>query len=145
MTDHAESGHDASGPSADNDPGTARRTVQRETVLSALRESPSFVSAQSLYERLKDGPIPVSLATVYRHVNAFADAGLADTIWRSGHQLFRACSAAVSHHHVVCRSCGRRADIEPPVDWLTEAVEAEGFRIEHVVLEVEGRCSLCVA
>jgi len=142
MTDNAPSTH-ISGASDEHEPAAARRTVQRDAVLAALRESPSFMSAQSLYDRLQDGPVPVALATVYRHLNAFAESGLADTLWRSGHQSFRACSVAVSHHHVVCRSCDRGADIEPPVDWLNEAVEAEGFHLEHVVLEVEGRCALC--
>lgn len=54
MTDRAPPA-DIKGVSGEHEPAAARRTVQRDAVLAALRESPSFVSAQSLHDRLQSG------------------------------------------------------------------------------------------
>ena len=128
-----------------DDARAPRRSVQRDAVLAALRASSVFLSAQTLFERVQTRETPVALATVYRHLNAFVDAGIADTIWRSGHQLFRACNLTDVHHHLVCDSCGSNTDIHPPLGWLESATRAEGYTVEHVVLEVFGRCAGCTA
>lgn len=122
-----------------------RRTAQREATLAALGGFRSFVSAQTLFDHLRSERAAVSLATVYRHLNAFVDSGVADTISQGGHQLFRACGRASRHHHVVCSSCGREADIDPPLDWIDGAVASAGYEVEHLVLEISGRCTDCRA
>jgi Fe2+ or Zn2+ uptake regulation protein len=55
------------------------------------------------------------------------------------------------HHHLVCTSCGRVADvtlsdeIEASLDRALARVAAdEGFHAEHHRLDVIGRCSSCV-
>lgn len=125
--------------------GTApRRTVQRDAVLGALETKTAFISAQELFDSMRDGDIPVALATVYRHLNAFVDAGLADTVWRNGHQLFRACSSSASHFHAVCEACGRDSELAPPLAALLNEAAMHGFVVEHVTVEVLGRCLQCV-
>lgn len=56
------------------------------------------------------------------------------------------------HHHLVCTSCGRVADVTLDDDlesWLDRALvrvaAAQGFEPEHHRLDVIGRCSDCVS
>ena len=66
-----------------------RHTKQKEIVLSYLRESRNFVSAQDLHRILaKDGEI-IGLATVYRQLNSLTQSGEVDTVRFNGQQLFR--------------------------------------------------------
>ncbi|NEG96489.1 transcriptional repressor [Bifidobacterium sp. SMB2] len=123
-----------------------RRTVQKETVRAALRQTDDFISAQNLHRRLQDAGSKIGLATVYRQLNAMAAAGEADTIRMGGEQLFRDCGedAQRHHHHLVCERCGKTIDIEPPSEaWFRKVAEDNGFAISHHILEIFGVCAEC--
>ena len=116
-----------------------RQTRQKDAIREALRENDEFISAQDLHRWLDIG-----LATVYRQLNALADAGLADTIRLDGQQLFRLCGDDGHHHHLVCVRCGRTVEIEPPSEsWLRGIADAHGFTVESHTLEVFGLCPDC--
>ncbi|RSX58139.1 peptide ABC transporter substrate-binding protein [Bifidobacterium samirii] len=109
-----------------------------------LRACDDFVSAQDLHRRLEDEGVRVGLATVYRQLNALADAGAADTIRLEGQQLYRLCGDDGHHHHLVCRECGRTVEIDPPSEsWLRRIADGHGFTVESHTLEVFGLCPDC--
>ncbi len=86
----------------------------------------------------------VGLATVYRQLNALAEAGEADTVRLEGQQLFRLCGDDGHHHHLVCTNCGKTVEIESPSEtWLRGISEKYGFTIERHTLEVFGLCPDC--
>lgn len=121
-----------------------RNTKQKELIHEALKASNEFVSAQNLHRRLEDEGVKVGLATVYRQLNALADAGEADTVRMSGQQLFRLCGDDGHHHHLVCTGCGKTVEIESPSEsWLRGISQKYGFTIERHTLEVFGMCSEC--
>ena len=66
-----------------------RQTKQKDAIRAALADCEEFISAQDLHRRLEDEGSKIGLATVYRQLNALADAGAADTIRLDGQQLFR--------------------------------------------------------
>ena len=112
--------------------------VQRQT-----RQNDA-ISAQDLHRWLEEHGTHIGLATVYRQLNALADAGLADTIRLDGQQLFRLCGDDGHHHHLVCVRCGRTVEIEPPSEsWLRGIADAHGFTVESHTLEVFGLCPDC--
>ncbi|MFP1719301.1 Fur family transcriptional regulator [Gardnerella sp. Marseille-Q9185] len=122
-----------------------RHTRQKEIVLSYLRESRNFVSAQDLHRILaKDGEI-IGLATVYRQLNALTQSGEVDTVRFNGQQLFRICDENTHHHHLVCERCGKTVDIEPPDDegWIHNVAESHGYTVVDHTLEVFGLCKNC--
>ena len=122
-----------------------RHTRQKEIVLSYLRESRNFVSAQDLHRILaKDGEI-IGLATVYRQLNALTQSGEVDTVRFNGQQLFRICDENTHHHHLVCERCGKTVDIEPPDDegWIHKVAESHGYTVVDHTLEVFGLCESC--
>lgn len=121
-----------------------RQTRQKDAIREALRENDEFISAQDLHRRLEEHGTHIGLATVYRQLNALADAGLADTIRLDGQQLFRLCGDDGHHHHLVCVRCGRTVEIEPPSEsWLRGIADAHGFTVESHTLEVFGLCPDC--
>ena len=121
-------------------------TRQRTAVAAALIGMDGFVSAQTLHEKLRAGGESVGLTTVYRHLQALAEAGEADMLRTAdGEAAYRQCGAGDHHHHLVCRSCGRAEDVTgPAVEAWADAVAAEhGFvDVSHTV-EIFGTCAAC--
>ena len=52
-----------------------RQTKQKDAIRAALADCEEFISAQDLHRRLEDEGSKIGLATVYRQLNALADAG----------------------------------------------------------------------
>lgn len=123
-----------------------RNTRQRRAVAAILDDLAGFASAQEIHDALLTKGEQVGLSTVYRNLQAMADAAEVDALRGSdGETLYRQCSAG-HHHHLVCRSCGRTVEVEgPTVERWADAVAAEhGFSdVEHT-LEIFGTCAECV-
>ncbi|HEU4675119.1 MAG TPA: transcriptional repressor [Motilibacteraceae bacterium] len=129
-----------------NGASRARPTRQRAAVASALDEVDDFRSAQELHELLRRRGDSVGLATVYRTLQALADAGEVDVLRTDdGEAVYRRCSTGTHHHHLVCRGCGRTVEVAgPAVERWADAVAAEhGFTDVRHTLEVFGLCSAC--
>jgi Fur family ferric uptake transcriptional regulator len=128
--------------------GPVRTTRQRTAVADLLTRVDGFRSAQELHDLLRREGASVGLTTVYRHVQALADAGEVDVLRHGdGEAVYRRCPTATHHHHLVCRSCGRSVEIEGPAveRWAGEVAERHGFvDVEHTV-EVFGTCADCAA
>ncbi|MDE0572858.1 transcriptional repressor [Demequina sp. B12] len=126
---------------------TPRMTKQRVAVLEALESSEEFRSAQSWHDTLRHGGSTVGLATVYRSLQALAEAGEVDSVvTESGETLYRRCETVDEHHHHLrCRVCGTAKDIEVPQfeEWAQSMAASLGFsQIDHTV-EVTGVCERC--
>jgi Fur family ferric uptake transcriptional regulator len=124
-----------------------RETRQRRVVREHLSDTESFVSAQQLHEDLRSGGDKVGLATVYRTLQAMAEAGEVDSIRTDdGETLYRKCGPT-HHHHLVCRNCGITVELDgPSVErWAVQAANEHGFTdVKHVV-ELFGVCAACAA
>jgi Fur family ferric uptake transcriptional regulator len=125
---------------------TGRRpTRQQSAVADLLGRSDDFLSAQAVHARLRESGEPVGLATVYRTLQAMAEAGSVDVLRTDdGEAVYRCCSTH-HHHHLVCRSCGRTVEVEgPAVERWTEHIAAEhGFADVTHSLEIYGTCAAC--
>lgn len=123
-----------------------RTTRQRTAVADVLGSVDGFRSAQELHDLLRHEGASVGLTTVYRHLQALADAGQIDMLRTDdGEAVYRQCPTASHHHHLVCRDCGRSVEVEgPEVETWASAVAVEhGFtNVSHTV-EVFGTCAPC--
>jgi Fur family ferric uptake transcriptional regulator len=122
-----------------------RDTRQRRALRDHLATTESFASAQQVYDDLRATGDRVGLATVYRTLQAMADAGEVDTLRTDeGETLFRKCGPR-HHHHLVCRSCGRTVEVAgPSVErWATKAAADHGFTDVTHVVELFGLCQPC--
>ncbi len=125
---------------------TGRATRQRAAVGAALDQAEGFKSAQELHEILRRTGDAVGLTTVYRHLQALADAGQVDVLRNDdGEAVYRRCGTEHHHHHLVCRSCGRSVEVEgPEVEaWAASTAAAHGFRDVAHTVEVFGTCASC--
>lgn len=121
-----------------------RNTKQKDAIREALRDSSEFISAQQLHQQLEETGHHIGLATVYRQLNALANQGVVDTVRMFGQQLFRLCADERHHHHLVCISCGKTVEIDPPNEqWLRNIANSNGFTLEAHTLEVFGICANC--
>jgi Fur family ferric uptake transcriptional regulator len=122
-----------------------RPTRQRAAVRAALESIDDFRSAQELHDLLKQRGEPVGLATVYRTLQALADAGEVDVLRTTdGEAIYRRCSSG-HHHHLVCRECGRTVEVEGPAVERWAAAIAREHRFSDVshTIEVFGACPDC--
>jgi Fur family ferric uptake transcriptional regulator len=122
-----------------------RSTQQRTAVGELLDRTEGFHTAQELHAMLRDSGARVGLTTVYRTLQAFADAGEVDVMRPpTGDYLYRRCRQG-HHHHLVCRTCGRTTEVAgPAVERWAERVAAEhGFVDVSHTFDIFGTCPDC--
>ena len=123
-----------------------RTTRQRTAVLAVLDDLDSFRSAQQIHAELARRGDSVGLSTVYRCLTALAADGDVDSLLLDdGESVYRRCTGAKHHHHLVCRTCGATVEVEgPTVERWAEKVAAEhGYDDVSHTLEIFGRCAAC--
>ncbi|WFE41772.1 transcriptional repressor [Micromonospora sp. WMMD998] len=125
--------------------GAPRTTRQRSAVSALLDEVEGFHSAQDLHAMLRRRGDRIGLTTVYRTLQALADANEIDVMRPpGGEHLYRRCSGG-HHHHLVCRGCGRTVEVAgPAVEKWADRISAEhGFTEVSHTLEIFGTCPAC--
>jgi len=122
-----------------------RHTWQRDAVRNALGRRENFVSAQELHASLREGGTSIGLATVYRALADLAVEGEADSLQQEGESLYRSCTTATHHHHLICRSCGLTVEIEadPVEEWARAVAAQHGFSDPQHIVDVFGLCAAC--
>ena len=125
-----------------------RTTRQRTTISEFLAHAGDFRTAQQIHEQLRAGGDAVGLATVYRTLQAMADADEVDVVRKAdGEAAYRRCSTIGHLHHLVCRACGRTKEITAGVveAWASSIAAQHGFsEVTHDV-ELYGLCATCAA
>ncbi|MDR6938989.1 Fur family transcriptional regulator [Arcanobacterium hippocoleae] len=124
-----------------------RMTKQRASIIELMRNHNGFLSAQDVFEQLRQTGIEVGLATVYRNLQAMAESHIVDVLRPDGTdtQLFRYCAEDAHHHHLVCRCCGKTVDLvgNDFEGWAKQIAAQHGFtRVSHS-LELFGQCADC--
>lgn len=124
-----------------------RATRQRAAVARLLDDTGAFRSAQDIHDELRRSGEAIGLTTVYRTLQALADAGEVDVLRTgSGESVYRRCSAH-HHHHLVCRTCGRTVEVEGPAveRWADRVAAEHGFRDVSHTVEIFGTCGDCAS
>jgi Fur family ferric uptake transcriptional regulator len=124
-----------------------RATRQRAAVAAVLDELDEFRSAQDLHAMLRERGEGIGLTTVYRALQALAEAGEIDVLRTDdGEAVYRRCSTG-HHHHLVCRTCGRTVEVEGAAveRWADRVARENGFVDVRHTLEVFGTCSRCAS
>ena len=88
-----------------------KRSVQREAILNALRSVKTHPTAEELHSMLIESMPHLSLATVYRNLEQFSNAGLVQKV-DCGGELRRFDGNIAMHPHQRCPECGRVCDVE---------------------------------
>jgi len=120
-------------------------TRQRMAVIDGLAASERPVTAQALHAQLSRGEHGPGLATVYRTLQAMAQAGLARTfVAREGEQAYKLCEPK-HHHHLICERCGAVVEI-PSCEvesWASSVAAKRGFVVRSHQADIYGLCARC--
>ena len=134
----------ASSPSIAPTARAMRATRQRAAVSQLLDRSADFRSAQEIHEELRRVGEGIGLTTVYRTLQALADAGEVDVLRTdSGEAVYRRCATDDHHHHLVCRRCGTAVEIEET--WAQRVAAEHGFTDLSHTVEIFGLCRECTS
>jgi Fur family ferric uptake transcriptional regulator len=121
-------------------------TRQREMILEEFLRSPSHLSAEELYLRLRHNHPHIGYATVYRTMKLLAESGIASERHFGDRQTRYEPNISEDHHyHLICNNCGKIIEFE---DAKIEALfmqTAHGYKftLSHQRLELYGLCSSC--
>lgn len=122
-----------------------RPTRQRRAILQAVASEARPVSAQDLHARLRKAGEPAGLATVYRTLQALADAGVVRTFQTAaGEVAYKVCEPG-HHHHLICTACGRVEEIPSceVEDWASAVARRRGFSVSSHQADIYGVCASC--
>lgn len=123
-----------------------KTTLPRLRVLSILANSEiRHLSAEDVYKELLEESEPVGLATVYRVLTQFEDAGLVIRHNFEGDRAVFELNDESHHDHMVCANCGSVTEFfDARIEALQEQVAGEhGFHLEDHSLTLYGTCQKC--
>jgi len=119
-------------------------TRQRELILNAFLKQ-EHITAEAMYHQLAKKDPHLGLATIYRTLNLFCDAGIAQARHFGSQTQYDNVSHKGHHDHLICTGCGRIVEFENcEIERLQEEVATKhGFVIQTHRLELYGLCSNC--
>jgi Fur family ferric uptake transcriptional regulator len=121
-------------------------TLPRLKILQILEKAKEHhLSAEDIYRILVESEEDIGLATVYRVLTQFEEAGLVIRHHFEGGQSVFEMDHGTHHDHLVCVKCGR---VEEFVDEVIETRQQEiakkaGYSITDHSLNIYGICSGC--
>lgn len=121
-------------------------THQRAVIYRTVMEMRNHPSPESIYEKVRAEIPTISLATVYKNIHAFLDAGLLREV-SPFHGTLRLEGTLDDHHHLVCTRCKTIIDLESedlaPVELRRRL--PPGFEVYRYSVEFQGLCAACAA
>ncbi|TAJ24483.1 MAG: transcriptional repressor [Nitrospirae bacterium] len=119
-------------------------THQREQILHEFLKV-EHITAEQMYRMLAKKDPHIGLATIYRTLNLFCEAGLAQARHFGTQTQYDNVSHKGHHDHLICTGCGKIVEFENcDIERLQEEVaKRNGFTIQTHKLELYGLCSGC--
>jgi Fur family ferric uptake transcriptional regulator len=121
-------------------------TAQRLAVVRAVAGQP-HITADGVAEVVRAEIGAISRQSVYDALGVLVAEGLIRRIQPAGSPARFEARVGDNHHHVICRVCGRMADVDCAVGsapCLT-AIDGRGFAIDEAEIIYWGRCPECVS
>lgn len=123
-----------------------KATLPRLRILQLFHERDiKHLSAEDIYRFLLDEKIDVGLATIYRVLMQFAEAGiLIRRHFESGAAVFE-LNEGRHHDHLVCTVCGKVEEfVDNGIESRQEEIAKElGFVLQEHSLSLYGVCATC--
>ncbi len=121
-------------------------THQRAVIYDAIMQTHGHPSPEDIFERVRQQVPSMSLATVYKTIHAFIDAGIIHEVSLHSGTL-RVDGNSEPHHHVVCTKCRAIFDVDDesigPLS--VRGRVPKGFKVQRLSLEIQGLCEHCAA
>ena len=121
-----------------------KATIPRLKILALFEKSDvRHLTAEDVYRLLLAENLDVGLATVYRVLTQFEQAGLLERhYFESGKAVFE-LSPGQHHDHLVCTDCGRVEEFyDPEIEKRQQKIARErGFALQDHALALYGNCT----
>ncbi|MCW8906992.1 MAG: ferric iron uptake transcriptional regulator [Sedimenticola sp.] len=118
-------------------------TAPRVKILELLENSEQqHVSAEDVYKMLLAANEDIGLATVYRVLTQFEEAGLVEKHhFEDGYSVYE-LNKGKHHDHIVCVTCGRVKEfVDETIETRQQKIADEmGFQISEHELVIYGKC-----
>jgi len=118
-------------------------TGPRQTILALFQNATQrHMSAEDVYKLLVSDNTAIGLATVYRVLTQFEQAGiLSRSNFENGKAVFE-LNEGKHHDHIVCMDCGRVEEFfDDEIETrLKKIAKAQGYEIEDHSLSLYARC-----
>ncbi len=119
-----------------------KATPQRIYMVNEI-EKKGHINIDDLYESLKKSFPYISLATVYKNINAMVKNGFLSEVkipkMKTKYELTKD-----EHAHLICIKCGRLEDIFIDTQSINNAIiQKSGYSIEKILVQIEGICPKC--
>ena len=130
--------------------GTAKKavtriTLQKQAILDVLQGGAKLMTAEEVYDNVREKQPNVSLGTVYRNLQGFSTQGSVNkTLLADGKARFE-LAGNIHHHHLICLSCGATAEVPwcPIGPEVSAFMDSRDFSPESHQFEIYGKCSQC--
>ncbi|NTW05581.1 MAG: transcriptional repressor [Peptococcaceae bacterium] len=130
--------------------GDFKLTHRRKAVLGVLWDNKDkHLSAEEVYNLVKEKEPDVGLATVYRTLELFSGFGIVCSMdfgdGRMRYECIDSKNEGHHHHHIICLKCGKILEMaEDLLDDLEARVSRElSFKVLDHQLKIFGHCSEC--
>tara|TARA_Y100000588_G_scaffold390772_1_gene497229 strand:+ start:3724 stop:4695 length:972 start_codon:yes stop_codon:yes gene_type:complete len=126
----------------------AKRSGKRDLIVDVFLKQDGHLSADELFDLIREQDQKISRATVYRALHWMVGAGVARKVdFGDGRSRFEHSYQHPRHFHLICKLCNRSfeflsSDIEVLVE---EVASARGFETRQSVLQIYGTCDDCQA
>jgi Fur family peroxide stress response transcriptional regulator len=118
-------------------------TPQRVAIYRALAASEEHPTPEMLYRTVSRKMRSLSLATIYKTLDAFAAIGLIRPVPVVSEKR-RFDANPHPHHHLVCSACGAIRDYYThDFDSLVPRRQVDGFKPETISVNITGICADC--
>lgn len=119
-------------------------TLPRLKILQILQDpNNQHISAEDVYKILIEQDEEIGLATVYRVLNQFDDAGILNRHHFEGGKSVFEISHKDHHDHLVCLKCGKVIEFEDDVIEQRQEMVAKqhNIKLTHHSLYLYGECT----
>ncbi len=123
-----------------------KKTKHRLLILKILAETNDFLSADDLFIRAKQSDTKISLSTVYRILDSFAEKKIVSTLnIDNSKQVYYEMAHQEHAHHLICLDCQSVIHIKdcPIHDYQSQLSKTYNFQVKRHSLEFYGYCSKC--
>ncbi len=119
-------------------------TPQRLAIVQ-LMDQYGHISVRDIFEKIKENFPSLSLATIYKNINAMMENNFINELKIVG-QDNKYELAKERHSHMICKHCGMIEDIHVDTNGLEKSMpDTHGFRIEESRVQFFGTCKKCAS
>jgi len=119
-------------------------TPQRLAIVK-LMDQEGHISVRDIFERIKENFPSLSLATVYKNINAMIENNFIKELKIVGldnkYELVKE-----RHSHLICEKCGDIEDVFADISSLNDTISGKnGFRVSEISVQFFGTCKKCLS